>query len=89
MRKLRSGTLKTAIELLFRRAQIRATRHVIELRHKKIAYLRGPMFWRSAKLRYAGCLKELKAAGLQPGPVVAGNWSAESGFETIRKLLES
>jgi DNA-binding LacI/PurR family transcriptional regulator len=65
----------------------KATRHVIELRHKKIAYLRGPMFWRAAKLRYAGWLKELKAAGLQPGPVVDGNWSAESGFEAIRKLL--
>jgi hypothetical protein len=57
------------------------------LRHKKIAYLRGPMFWRAAKLRYAGWLKELKGAGLQPGPVVDGDWSAESGFEAIRKLL--
>jgi DNA-binding LacI/PurR family transcriptional regulator len=64
-----------------------ATQHLIQLGHKKIAYLRGPLLWRAAELRFKGWLKELKAAGLDPGPVITGNWTAESGFETTQKLV--
>ena len=64
-----------------------ATQHLIQLRHKKIAYLQGPAFWRVAELRFEGWLKELKAAGLNPGPVITGDWTAESGFETTQKLI--
>ena len=31
--------------------------------------------------------RELKAAGLKPGPVITGNWTAESGFEATQKLV--
>jgi len=44
-----------------------ATQHLIQLGHRKIAYLQGPAFWRAAELRFEGWLKELKAAGLNPG----------------------
>jgi DNA-binding LacI/PurR family transcriptional regulator len=64
-----------------------ATQHLIKLGHRKIAYLQGPLFWRAAQQRLKGWLKELKVAGLNPGPVIAGNWTAESGFEATRKLL--
>jgi DNA-binding LacI/PurR family transcriptional regulator len=64
-----------------------ATRHLIQLGHRKIAYLKGPAFWQAAELRFKGWLKELKAAGLNPGPVVAGDWTAESGFGSARKLV--
>jgi DNA-binding LacI/PurR family transcriptional regulator len=64
-----------------------ATRHLIQLGHKRIAYLKGPAFWRAAELRFKGWLKELKAAGLNPGPVIAGDWTAESGFEMAQKLV--
>jgi DNA-binding LacI/PurR family transcriptional regulator len=64
-----------------------ATQHLIRLGHKKIAYLQGPLFWRAAGLRFKGWLKELKEAGLHPGPVIAGNWTAESGFEAAQKLI--
>ena len=64
-----------------------ATQHLIQLGHKKIAYLQGPLFWRAAELRFKGWLKELKAAGLNPGPVITGNWTAESGFEATQKLV--
>jgi DNA-binding LacI/PurR family transcriptional regulator len=64
-----------------------ATRHLIQLRHKKIAYLQGPLFWRAAEQRFKGWLKELKAANLHPGPVITGDWTAESGFEAARKLI--
>jgi len=64
-----------------------ATQHLIQLGHRKIAYLQGPLFWRAAELRFKGWLKELKAAGLKPGPVITGNWTAESGFEETQKLV--
>jgi DNA-binding LacI/PurR family transcriptional regulator len=64
-----------------------ATQHLIQFGHRKIAYLQGPLFWRAAELRFKGWLKELKAAGLDPGPVVAGNWTAESGFEATKTLI--
>jgi DNA-binding LacI/PurR family transcriptional regulator len=64
-----------------------ATQHLIQLGHRKIAYLQGPLFWRAAELRFKGWLKELKAAGLKPGPVITGNWTAESGFEATQKLV--
>ncbi|HEY0789857.1 MAG TPA: LacI family DNA-binding transcriptional regulator [Chthoniobacterales bacterium] len=64
----------------------KATRHLIDLGHRKIAYLRGPVFWRAAELRYRGWWKELKAKGLEPGPVENGDWTAESGFEATKRL---
>jgi DNA-binding LacI/PurR family transcriptional regulator len=65
----------------------RATRHLIELGHKKIAYLRGPVFWRTAQLRYSGWQKEMKDARLALGPVVDGDWTAESGFAAAQTLI--
>ncbi len=64
-----------------------ATQHLIRLGHQKIAYLQGPLFWRAAELRFKGWVKELKVAGLTPGPVMVGNWTAESGFEATQKLI--
>jgi DNA-binding LacI/PurR family transcriptional regulator len=64
-----------------------ATRHLLRLGHTKIAHLCGPDPWRAAKLRHIGWKKELKAAGLPLGPVVHGNWTAESGFEAARRLI--
>ena len=64
-----------------------ATQQLIQLGHKKIAYLQGPLFWRAAGLRFEGWLKELKTAGLSPGPVIGGDWTAESGFRSTQKLV--
>jgi DNA-binding LacI/PurR family transcriptional regulator len=64
-----------------------ATRHLIERKHEKIAYLQGPPGWRASKLRYQGWQKELKTARFEPGPVVQGDWSAGSGFEATKKML--
>jgi DNA-binding LacI/PurR family transcriptional regulator len=64
-----------------------ATRHLLRLGHRKIAHLRGPIPWRAAKLRHIGWKKELKAARLPLGPLVSGDWTAESGFEAARKLI--
>ncbi|MBV8970588.1 MAG: substrate-binding domain-containing protein, partial [Verrucomicrobia bacterium] len=65
----------------------KATRHLLQLGHKKIAHLRGPLLWRAAKLRYVGWQKELKAKRVPLGPVVDGDWTAESGFKAAQDLI--
>jgi DNA-binding LacI/PurR family transcriptional regulator len=64
-----------------------ATRHLIDLEHKKIAYVQGPPGWRASTQRYVGWHEELKATRLEHGPLVQGDWSAESGYEAAKKLL--
>jgi LacI family transcriptional regulator len=64
-----------------------ATKYLLSLGHTKIAYLRGPMVWRVARLRYQGWLKAMKEAGHAPGPCIDGNWTSRGGFEATLKLL--
>jgi DNA-binding LacI/PurR family transcriptional regulator len=64
-----------------------ATKHLIDLDHNKIAYVQGPPGWRASKQRFVGWHEELKAARLEPGPLVQGDWTARSGYEAGRSLL--
>ncbi|MBV8378590.1 MAG: substrate-binding domain-containing protein [Verrucomicrobia bacterium] len=67
----------------------KATRRLLQLGHKKIAHLRGPVFWRAGRLRDVGWQKELKAARLPLGPVADGDWTAESGFKAAQELISN
>lgn len=64
-----------------------ATTHLIELGHRKIAHIMGPTGWLDAQARRRGWEAALAAAGLEPGPLLVGDWSAESGYAAGRKLL--
>jgi DNA-binding LacI/PurR family transcriptional regulator len=64
-----------------------ATKHLIDLGHRKIAYMQGPPGWRASKQRSEGWHAELKAVRLEPGPLVQGDWSAGSGYEAAKNLL--
>jgi LacI family transcriptional regulator len=65
-----------------------ATRHLIDSGHRAIAEISGPIEWSGAKQRHDGWLATLSEAGLEPGASVEGNWTAESGHEAARRLLE-
>lgn len=65
------------------------TRHLIALRHVRIAYLRAPLIWRAARLRFRGFLKELESARLKPGPIIEADWSARGGFEATKELISA
>ena len=56
-----------------------ATRHLIELGHKRILHIQGPTHSSEAVARRQGYEKAMAAAGLEPR-VVQGDWSAETGF---------
>jgi DNA-binding LacI/PurR family transcriptional regulator len=65
----------------------RATAHLLELGHRRTAYIRAPLVWRAAHLRFKAWRQELAKAGLLPGPIVDGDWSAASGFDAANRLL--
>ncbi len=65
----------------------RATRHLLELGHRRMSYIRAPLIWRAAHLRFQGWQKELKKHRLSPGPIGDGDWSAASGFDAANRLL--
>ena len=63
------------------------TEHLIGLGHQRIAYLGGPKTWIVDHERRQGWLKVLRRAGCLPGPVLHGDWTAETGYSEGKKLL--
>jgi DNA-binding LacI/PurR family transcriptional regulator len=60
---------------------VSATRHLLELGHRRIAHIAGPAGSLEVQLRLAGCRDTLAEAGLQLPAPEFGDWSAGSGYE--------
>ncbi len=71
------------------RGSLLAIRHLTGLGHRRIAFIRGPAGWRAARLRLDGWIKALKRARLTPGPILEGDWTAQSGYEATQRLIRS
>ncbi|GMA27905.1 LacI family DNA-binding transcriptional regulator [Arenivirga flava] len=63
-----------------------ATEHLIRSGRRRIGHLAGPAEWWDAREREAGWALALERAGLEPGPVVAGDWSAASGADAATRF---
>ena len=61
-----------------------AVRHLIELGHRTIAHVSGPLDWLDARGRHRGWQAELRAAGLVEPEVVVGDWTADFAYEVAR-----
>lgn len=57
--------------------------------HRRIAHLAGPADWLEAESRTSGYLDELAERGLEAGPVIAGDWTARSGYEAAAEVIAS
>jgi len=66
-----------------------ATRHLLELGHRNVWHVAGPVDFSEAEQRIAGWKATLKAAGIQPPPYIRGDWSARSGYEVGQKLARN
>lgn len=64
-----------------------ATEHLLALGRRRIGHIAGPRSWREARDRHEGWLAALRDADVDPGPVVAGNWSSASGEAAFQELL--
>jgi DNA-binding LacI/PurR family transcriptional regulator len=65
-----------------------ATWHLIDLGHRAICEIRGPLNWFGAQARHESWLETLTAAGLEPGLSLEGNWTARDGYEAAGCLVE-
>lgn len=66
----------------------KAVEYLISLGHTSIAHISGPSTWYEASKRREGWRKALKNAGLELGPLKYGDWSANSGYRTIKEIIE-
>ena len=67
-----------------------ATQYLIELGHRRVAMVTGPMAEDCSQDRSAGYNQALKDSGINPDPilVINGDWAATSGYQALQKLFE-
>ena len=57
-----------------------AVTHLIELGHRSIAHLAGPLDWYDARAREQGWRDALTSASLPVAPPVVGDWTSDYGY---------
>lgn len=65
-----------------------ATEHLINLGHKNIGHLGGPLTFFEATERHRGWETALSRSGLPAARYLVGDWSAQSGYELTFDLLQ-
>lgn len=68
-----------------------ATQHLLQMGHRRIAVITGPLAEDCTQDRIAGYQAALGEAHLTPDPemLLEGDWSASSGYEALKKLAET
>ncbi|MHA6765228.1 LacI family DNA-binding transcriptional regulator [Streptacidiphilus sp. PAMC 29251] len=66
-----------------------ATQYLLDLGHLTVHHVAGPANWLDARARLAGWRGALEAAGAPVPQVLAGDWSARSGYDAGRRFLEN
>jgi DNA-binding LacI/PurR family transcriptional regulator len=64
-----------------------ATRHLIELGHRRILHVAGPQDWVEAQARLHGFQAAMSEAGLQSRAPILGDWTAQFGYAVGRELV--
>ena len=65
-----------------------AVRHLLDLGHRTVHHIAGPQDFLEARNRAAGWRACLEEAGAPIPPPVSGDWSAQSGYDLGRDLVE-
>ncbi len=66
-----------------------AVRHLAELGHTEIAHISGPLDWSDARARLDGWKSECSALGINPVPLIQGDWSSERGYSVGAELIRA
>jgi DNA-binding LacI/PurR family transcriptional regulator len=64
-----------------------AVRHLLELGHKTVWHIAGPSDWLEARDRIEGWRQTLSDAGTHVPSMIAGDWSARSGYAAGAALV--
>lgn len=64
-----------------------ATKHLLDLGHRVVHHISGPLDWTGSEQRMLGWRRTLQEAGIGPPPVAEGDWTATAGYEAGRRLL--
>ncbi|MDM7991173.1 LacI family DNA-binding transcriptional regulator [Arthrobacter sp. zg-Y877] len=65
-----------------------ATRHLLELGHRRVVHVPGPGEWVETEARRQGYLEEMAEWGLEPAILSAGEWTADSGYRVGLELRQ-
>jgi DNA-binding LacI/PurR family transcriptional regulator len=67
-----------------------ATQHLLDLGHRRLGHITGPLAEDCSQDRRDGFHQALQAAGITADPAleVAGDWSAQSGYRGLAQLVE-
>jgi DNA-binding LacI/PurR family transcriptional regulator len=65
------------------------TQHLIQLGHRRICEISGPLNWFDAMARHEAWEAAMGEGQLQPGLSLAGDWTARSGYRAAQSLLET
>jgi DNA-binding LacI/PurR family transcriptional regulator len=63
-----------------------AVRHLVELGHRRAQVITGPPEFLEAEVRRDAAHREAAAAGLELGPDLPGDWSADAGYAAAAAL---
>jgi DNA-binding LacI/PurR family transcriptional regulator len=63
-----------------------ATRHLLDLGHRTVHHVAGPLTWLDAVGRVDGWRSTLEAAGAPVPEPLSGDWSSRSGYELGQRL---
>jgi DNA-binding LacI/PurR family transcriptional regulator len=64
-----------------------AAEHLLALGHRTVHHIGGTQGWSATARRVAGWRDALSDAGIEPPPVVRGDWTPRSGYEAATELL--
>jgi DNA-binding LacI/PurR family transcriptional regulator len=65
-----------------------ATDHLLDLGHRHVAHVTGPLDWVEAGQRRQGWQEAHARHGALPGPELTGDWTARSGYDAGLRLAE-
>lgn len=66
-----------------------ATQHLIDLGHRQIAEISGPLLNYDGRDRHIGWMETLRENGLPVGQSVQGDFTLEGGYQAMNELLDS
>ncbi|HET7387422.1 MAG TPA: LacI family DNA-binding transcriptional regulator [Nocardioidaceae bacterium] len=65
-----------------------ATQHLLDLGHRTVYHVAGPLDWREAELRVEGWRFALSGAGVPIPPLLHGDWSPRSGYAAGQEIVD-